>query len=732
MAGQSLPLLTLCTAAPLLAAAAGSAHAQAQAQERLPVVTVLARPAPALEPSGFAEFGDLPLGELPLAMSVLRSRELRDEGVISLSDAIRRDPSASDAYNTIGYVESVQVRGFLLDGLLNHRRNGLPLSSFTPFNMATKQDIAILKGAAGPVSGTGSPGGALNFLTKPATIDITELSLDASERGSLMAAIDLGRKLPALAGGDFGVRINAALWTREPAARDADGRGSVLAAALDWRGRGGVRADLEFEVQNSRQVSVPGFGLLDREGDGVAETLPPPIDPRLNLNNQPWTQPFDNRSRVGSARLALPLAPHWTLTFSGLAQRIVTHDRVAFPDGCSAGAAYVYPGLCGNYDVDLYDYRNDNERRSTRVVDVALDGTLRLGGVTHRLRLAPRSTRYSERNQPLQAFNFVGTINALAPVPLAPDPTPTVLNTDRDLRIDDLALSDTIDLGQRWRLFAGARLVRVEAASWRSDGSRALRFTQSAATPWLALTYTYAPNSLVYVSANRGFEVEAVPNRPALFTNAGQLLPAARSTQAEIGWRGELTPAARASLALFEIRRPHSDDRAVSPDAAGATLERVAGGREARHRGLELDGHWRFARQWSAAAQVALLEAVLERTLDPAAAGRRATNVPRAAGAAQLDWQRADRGLTVSNRIALSGSRAITADNAVTLPSWWQWDLWLSSTTRVGDVTTTWRAGVRNLTDRAYWREAPTTAWGGTYLFPAQPRSLFVGVSALL
>jgi len=106
--------------------------------------------------------------------------------------------------------------------------------------------------------------------------------------------------------------------------------------------------------------------------------------------------------------------------------------------------------------------------------------------------------------------------------------------------------------------------------------------------------------------------------------------------------------------------------------------------------------------------------------------------VPRAAGAAQLDWQRADRGLTVSNRIALSGSRAITADNAVALPSWWQWDLWLSSTTRVGDVATTWRAGVRNLTDRAYWREAPTTAWGGTYLFPAQPRSLFVGVSALL
>jgi len=732
MAVHNLSLSRLSAAAGAVLGAFGG-PALAQPQEKLPAIEVIGRPAALEQPSGFAEFGDLKLGELPLSISVLRARELRAEGVASLSDALRREPAASDAYNTIGYVESAQVRGFLLDGLLNHRRNGLPASGFTPFNIATKQDIAILKGAAGPVSGTGSPGGALNFLTKPATLDITELSVDLSERGSLMSAVDLGRRLPALAGGDFGYRINAAAWVREPAARDADGRGTVLAAALDWRGRGGVRADLEFEVQNSRQVSVPGFGLLDRDGDGTAETLPAPIDARINLNNQPWTQPFDNRSRVGSARLALPLAPQWTLTFSGLLQRIVTNDRVAFPDGCSSGPAYVYPGMCGNFEVDLYDYRNENERRSTRVIDVALDGKLRAGGLTHRLRLAPRSTRYSERNEPLQAFNFVGTIHALAPVPLPPDPTPTGLNTDRDLRIDDVALSDTIDLTDRWRLFAGTRLVRVQAASWRSDGSRALRFRQSAATPWLALTYRYAPNQAVFVSANRGFEVEAVPNRPNRYTNAGQLLPASRSTQAEIGWRGNLSPASYASVALFEIRRPHSDDRTVPADAAGATIERVAGGREARHRGVELDLAWRFARQWSVNAQAALLDAQIAQSLDPALAGRRATNVPRAAGGVQIDWQRAGSGsLTVSNRVFHSGSRAITADNRVTLPSWWQWDTWIEAPARMGGVQTFWRAGVRNVTDRAYWREAPTTAWGGTYLFPAQPRSLFLGVSALL
>jgi len=30
---------------------------------------------------------------------------------------------------------------------------------------------------------------------------------------------------------------------------------------------------------------------------------------------------------------------------------------------------------------------------------------------------------------------------------------------------------------------------------------------------------------------------------------------------------------------------------------------------------------------------------------------------------------------------------------------------------------------VENLTNRSYWREAPTQYWGGIYLFPSTPRT---------
>lgn len=725
MAGTPQCPLHQLTAAVLLTLGAGSVAAQ----QTLPAVTISDRAAPQEEPSNYAEFGGLPLRELPLSITVLSARELRNQGVDSLSEAIRRDPAASDAYNTVGYVETIQLRGFQLDPLLNYRRNGLPVSAYTPFSLVTKQQIEIQKGLNGVVTGPSSPGGTVNFVTKRATIDISEASLDLSERGTWLAAADFGRRTSD----SFGYRFNAALGQRHPHARDADGEQGVFGAAVDWRGPAGIRAQAEFELANSRQISVPGFGLLDRDGDGVAETVPAPIDPRLNLNNQPWSQPFESRSRIGTASLAIPLSERWTITISGLLQATTTNDRLAFPDGCSSGPNYVYPGLCGNYDVDIYDYRSEDERRNTRGLDVALEGQLVLAGMQHRLRLAPRTTRYSERLQPLQAYNFVGTINALAPTPLPADPSLTSLNTDRDLRIDDVQLSDTIDLTDRWRLFAGTRLVRVQAASWRSDGSRALRFSQSAATPWLALSYAPAPDQLLYASWNQGFEPEAVPNRPLRYTNAGQVLPVTRSTQAEVGWRGQLGAAHAVSLALFDIRRPRAQEQQVSSDPNLPNYTLVAEGQQARHRGVEIDWTWTIDRKLRLLAQAMVLDAEIDRSLDPALTGKRASNVPEAAGALQLDWSpSALRGLQVSNRIYASGQRAIGPDNAAELPSWWEWNAWLTVPLKIGGLNTQWRAGIDNITDRRFWREAPTQYWGGTYLFPGQPRTFRLGVSVLL
>ena len=47
----------------------------------------------------------------------------------------------------------------------------------------------------------------------------------------------------------------------------------------------------------------------------------------------------------------------------------------------------------------------------------------------------------------------------------------------------------------------------------------------------------------------------------------------------------------------------------------------------------------------------------------------------------------------------------------------------MSYASRVAGKAALWRLNVENLGNRIYWREAPTTYWGGIYLFPSTPRT---------
>jgi iron complex outermembrane receptor protein len=72
----------------------------------------------------------------------------------------------------------------------------------------------------------------------------------------------------------------------------------------------------------------------------------------------------------------------------------------------------------------------------------------------------------------------------------------------------------------------------------------------------------------------------------------------------------------------------------------------------------------------------------------------------------------------------LVSAKSVTANGSVELPSAWQLDAGLSYQQRIAGKSTLWRLNVENLSNRIYWREAPTMDWGGIYLFPSTPRTL--------
>jgi iron complex outermembrane receptor protein len=722
MASPLKPFLRLRPIAALLCALPLVAVAQ---QTALPRVVVEGQAeTPAREQ---ADVGDLPggtLGTAPQSIVVIDREQLRDSGAKSLSTAIRSSASVSDFYNTL-YVENLQVRGFLLDNILNFRRDGLPISNYMPIAFENKERVEVLNGVSGVIAGTSSPGGLVNYaLKRPTPAPLAELFFEVAERGTVTAAADIGGRS---GDGTLGYRVNAAAQERRPYARSADGDKLFGSAFVDLRLAGGWLIEGDLELQRVRQISVPGFGLLDSDGDGVAETLPPPLDPRINLNHQPWTQPVETNSAIATLGASKQFDERTRVGVRALLQRIRTDDRIAFPDGCSSGPNYVYPGLCGNYDVDIYDFRSENERRGVYALDATAEHALDTSFGRHLLKGGFRQTRYYEHLEPLQTYNFAGTINALAPTDLPPAPDPLTPNTNRDLRLREAYVYDAAQFGSHWRAWLGVRRSRLDRSSVLSDGTQAVSLSQSFTTPWGALGWQ-SGGTFVYASAGSGVEIEAVPNRPDLFTNPGAVLPALRSRQAEIGAKHSYSHGALATLALFEIEKPSADD--VPQD--NGLVERVADLKKARHRGLEASYTGRLGESLIAGLSLAWIDAEITRAADPALVGKHPTNVAPFAAALRTAWRLpTSLALTLHNNFSYAGRKAVNRDNSVELPSYWQWDALLTLTAGPRDAYVV-RLGVDNVTDRRYWREAPTQYWGGTYLFPAQPRTFRLSIATVL
>lgn len=704
--------LAVCAATP--------AWAQAQDSQTLDEVTISTKAGPVfdVEQAAVGDF-DVPLAQTPQSITVLGSDLIAATGMQTLSQALRLDASMSDNYNTPGYVENLNVRGFMLSHLGNYQRNGLVVNNFAPVAFENKDSIEVLKGVAGLQSGVSAPGGLVNYVTKkPQPYDFTAVSLHGNEYGGSKLHLDTSRHL-----GTVGVRLNLAAESLHSHYDGADGSRRFASLAVDAPLTRDTRLTADLEYHRKSQPSVPGLGLLDADGDGVAESLPTgPINPRRNLNSQPWSLPY--QTEAGTLQLGLEhrFSDDWEGTLAVGHSRTRINDRIAFPDGCGA----IYPGLCANGDVDVYDYRNDGIRRHLTSWEAALEGKLTLAGLSNQVKVGVSGYDSRHREPALQAYNWVGTSNIYQPVVLPADPQLTTPNTNTDEESLAAFASLHTHWNAQWQSFVGLRLTRLDRRSIRTDGSRGVAQEQTVSTPWLGLTWQPATDWTLYASWGKGVELDVAPNRPSRYVNAGEVLPALKSTQKEVGVKWQAADRLLLSAAVFEIDKPSAETVTLP----GESLPRYLGGaREARHRGLELNAAGRVSPQWSLQASTAWLDARTTRSHNPALQGQRVTNIPLFTASLFSDYRlQALPGLSLNALAWVQDGKRATSDGKTVLPRGWQIDAGARYEYVVGERLVQWTLNVENLSDHIYWREAAPTDWDGVYLFPSAPRTIRASV----
>ena len=683
----------------------------------LPTVVIQEHNAPAL--ADVTGFGDEPLSRSPLSATVISSESISESGARRLNDLYRFDASVGDAYNAVGYYDYASVRGFVLDSSYNFRREGLPISAETSLPLDHLERVELLKGTSGIQAGTSAPGGLFNAVVKrPTQQPLRSLKLELNDTGNALAHLDLGGRL----GGDgaLGYRLNLLGERLNSAARGTLGQRGLVALALDAKLSPDSLLEGEFEWSRSRQPTVPGLSLL---GDQL-----PPANPRININTQPWTQPVVFQNFSGSLRYTQQINSAWNWQAQLGTQRLVTDDFLAYPYGCfdSASSNYYADRYCPNGDFDLYDFRSLDERRNTDAAQWRVNGEWQSGATTHRLSAGVLTSRYRERGRP-QADNNApagtGNLFTMPVLPAVPDFTDPY--TNRSERSTEWFLTDAIRWSDRFETWAGLRHTRLDRQSVRTNGTRATAYDQNLTTPWLAATWKFNPQTMLYGSWGQGVESEVAPGR-ARYTNQGEALPGLKSRQWEIGLKAD-DGRSHWQATAFNIVRPVSEDQrngtSGCSDSSPGSCTRVIDG-NVRHQGLEL-GAGTLLGGWSLDGSATWIRAERRRSVvNPGVNGQRPTNVPSWVLRANASHALAVLpGLRLGVHVSHEGRRSVLPDASVQLPSWTRVDASLRYQTRIQNHPATWTLAVDNLLGRSYFKESPYQ-YGHIYLFPAAPRTL--------
>lgn len=675
-------------------------------------------------------WGDTALSRLPVQGLGIDSQTWADAAGNGLSALTRFDASLSDAYNAEGYWSTFTVRGYVTDPRSNFRRDGLPINAETALALQALQRIEVLKGVSGIQAGTSSPAGLINLAVKRPVAGLRQGSVQWLQSGGWSISADLSDRVGPQ--GQWGWRLNAQASRLDPPAQFAQGSQHLLAWSADWRSAGGALLEVEAQWSHQRQPSVPGLSLL---GDRVpnARTL----DPRLNLNHQPWTQPVVLDDLTGSVRWQQPLWGSWQLRLHALSQRLHSDDRTAFPFGDfdSDYSCQWCDRFASDGSFSLWEFISNHERRHQQVLDLSLRGSAAWAGQRHQLTMGVMGTRFRARFED-QVFDLAGTSRIDAPTAVPRSALTADASVNRDEDTLEWYARDAISLRPSWQALVGVRHTAMQRRAQRTSAGlegwgaseeevqRLLAPTQAhqkATVGWLALTHTLPSGALAYASWGQGLESEFVPNRTR-YRNRGQVLSALTSRQWELGFK-HATAHSEFGLAAFDIWRPVAADEGSCVEP-GSCVRVLDGG--ARHQGLE--GQWRSqwgAWSWLAGAQ--WLRAERENSATPAVNGSRPVNVPgrslRLGTVYRLGPASGLAGLEIHASVVAESDRLVLPYDAHTrIGGWARVDLGAKYLQRWNQGQLIWRAHLENAADRRAWKEAPY-AFGHAYLFPLAPRT---------
>jgi iron complex outermembrane recepter protein len=242
-----------------------------RAQELQPIVVVGTREAPITSaPGSVPKIG-------AASVSAVSPNQSGQEQTTRLEDLAKDVPGMAPRTLDAGLSSAVNLRGFLTS---RHYINGLPdIQRMFTRDFSTVQEVQVLRGAAGIVTGSNSPGGSVWFLSKlPQALPRYEAALTLGSDNWRRVTFDVNAPVTD----DLAVRLVGAYQDGETNPGGLSRNSKALLGSARWRYSSGGSLTIEQERTNNHSpftfgtVIVDGRPMLDRiyaASDQVAQRI---------------------------------------------------------------------------------------------------------------------------------------------------------------------------------------------------------------------------------------------------------------------------------------------------------------------------------------------------------------------------------------------------------------------------------------------------------------------------
>lgn len=520
------------------------------------------------------------LQELPQSATVITRQRIEDQGLDTLGQVIEQSPGVSRRQygdDGAGYT-SFQARGF---NITNYVIDGVPTTAaalqgyggVSVMDTAIYDNVAIVRGATGLLSGAGEPSASIMMQRKRPTAEFQgQVSAGVGSWDRYRGMADISG--PLNDSGSVRGRLVAAYDQSRSWKDGYKGKRDVFYGVIeaDLGARTVARLGLEHMDNRYDGSSMHAFSVSDTDGNLVEWD-------RSDSATAAWAYSKQRRT-MAFAQLEHEFNDDWSIQMA-MGRSWLNNEQlygVAAPEPTPQGRGSMTAGF--------------NEKTPTQdTADITIKGRFQAWGQGHDIMLG---ANYYELSRHDMAY-------ARQRIPIA-----QIKDFDRNLPRPDLKITGPDNQRARqWGAYAATRLRLTDnlaliaggrVTNWKDHSNTTLRKENGVFTPYAGLVYDWNEQWATYVSYTQIFNPQSSQDRD------GNYLDPEKGNNYELGVKylfpGE---AASASLAVFQTRKDNLavvDGKELTPSGSQAYIAAS----NTRSEGIEFEINGELAPGWQMGA----------------------------------------------------------------------------------------------------------------------------------